>query len=1360
MDKCRSVDSPTSLLAENEVLVFPLSFAQQRFWILDRLEPNSAVYNIPLALRLRGALDVSVLRESLSAIVRRHEVLRASFKLQDGAPVQVICQTAEVQIRFTDLSTLPADAREQEATHIALHEARMPFDLSRGPLFRPSLLKLGEADHVLLLTFHHIIFDGWSGRVFMRELLSGYAAIASGKNAAGSDLPLQYTDYVVWQREHLSDERLQKHLDYWRAKLSSAPAVMELPTDFPRPIRQSFRGAKSVITLSSGLVRSLKQLSQSEGVTLFMTLLAGFNVLLARHTGQEDIVVGSPVAGRNRVELEHLIGLFVNTLALRTDVSGNPSFRELLGRVRETTLGAYSHQDVPFERIVDELKPERDLSRNPIFQVMFALQNMPAQAPSLPGLEITSFSSGDRASSKFDLMLSAVETSEGMRLAFEYCTDLFEAATIARMADHFENLLATIVANPDQSVSSLPMLSAAESHQLLYGWNEGRGYAVDRCIHQLFEAQVKRVPGNSALVFEGQAMSYAELHARSNQLARYLRRMGVGPDVLVGLCTERSLDLVVAIVGTLKAGGAYLPLDPRYPKDRLAFMLEDAKPAVVITQHELKEIFPAVNGQVIALDTEWPEIERESAEEFASGAGPENLAYVIYTSGSTGRPKGCQITHANVVRLFAATDDWFHFNERDVWTMFHSYAFDFSVWELWGALIYGGKLVVVPYLLSRSPEEFYRLLESEGVTVLNQTPSSFWQLMQVEEQLGRAGQLALRYVIFGGEALEMKSLKPWFERHGDRSPQLVNMYGITETTVHVTYRPLSANDTAGASVIGRPILDLQVYILDRNLQPTPVGVPGEVYVGGAGVARGYLNRPELNAERFIDDVFRPGDHRRLYKSGDQARRLANGDIEYLGRIDQQVKIRGFRIELGEIESVLMQCAGVRQAVVIVREDVPGDKRLAAYIVPSGNQNIPVDPLRTHLKTSLPDYMIPNAFVVLESLPLTANGKINRLALPAPTGTAQTVRVPPRDDLEATLVEIWQRVLGLSCLGITDNFFELGGHSLLAVRLVAEIRQETGQEIPLATLFEGATIAHLANILREGQRPAHEMVVPVTTSGTRLPFFGVVVPGANPLGFVALARHLGDEQPVYRIQGPGPRVRRPYSPKEFEELAAEYIRSMKTVQPHGPYYFGGMCEGSRIAFDMARLLEADGEQVGLLAIFDTWVLENSQNRFLWKIDYLSTRLKRFWKNSPKEKWEALRQWARHRYGSSRPELLWPKAYWPGKNFVPKKYSGKITLFKVPKQPFFYVNDPLMGWGTRTTGDVEVHLFNSKHTAILREPYVQELARKLARCLHQEQRQQVDGFQERSPVLIRSVVPSASKEPLETLAVSSENEIVER
>ncbi|MGZ4113199.1 MAG: non-ribosomal peptide synthetase, partial [Tumebacillaceae bacterium] len=861
-------------------------------------------------------------------------------------------------------------------------------------------------------------------------------------------------------------------------------------------------------TLPSALTDGLQALSNRQGATLFMTLLAAYQALLGRYSGQDDVLVGTPIAGRTQRETEGLIGFFVNTLVMRADLSGMPSFAELVDRVREMTLGAYAHQDVPFEKLVEELQPVRDMSRSPLFQVMFDWQDDPLTALQLPGLTLAPIELASETA-KFDITLSMRKQGGGLVGAFEYNTDLFDATTIARMCQHFQNLLTAVVVEPEKCVSELPLLTDAERHQLLVEWNDTSAkFPQELCIHQFVERQATRTPERVAVVYESLSITYRELNERANQVAHYLQKQGVGPEVLVGICVERTLDMIVGLLGILKAGGAYVPLDPSYPQDRLAFMLEDSQISVLVTQEQHVDSLPAHGAVVVCLDRDWSLIEQESVEDVESGVTPDNLAYIIYTSGSTGKPKGVLIPHANVGRLMEATEHWYGFDEQDVWTVFHSYAFDFSVWEIWGALFYGGKLVVVPYWVSRSPDAFYDLLVSEQVTVLNQTPSAFRQLMQAEERQVEKGALALRYVIFGGEALELQSLVPWFERHGDQKPQLVNMYGITETTVHVTYRTITMEDVrAGAgSVIGVPIPDLQVYVLDGHLQPVPIGVAGEMYVGGAGVARGYLNRADLTEERFIRNPFdaeygeNAGNGSRLYKTGDLARMLPSGELEYYGRIDHQVKIRGFRIELGEIESVLVSHPLVAECVVIAREDVPGDKRLVAYFVADATSTPEMGELRSYLKEQLPEYMVPSAFVWMESMPLTANGKTDLRALPAPDLSligSDRKYVAPRTPVEEMLAGIWADVLHVEQIGMADNFFELGGHSLLATQVMSRVNEAFGLQMPLRHLFESPTVAafaeqieHMRAVYEGGTLPA---IQPISREGSHGGFRGEELP---------------------------------------------------------------------------------------------------------------------------------------------------------------------------------------------------------------------------------------------------------------------------
>ena len=918
--------------------VAPLSFAQQRLWFLDQLVPGSPAYCESRALRVAGPVDRAAFQAALNEVVRRHEILRTTVAAVAGRPSQVIAPVLTVPLAIVDLIGLPFAEREGRAHQLADEHARQPFDLVRGPLLRVLLLKLDEMDHVLVVSMHHIIADGWSIGVLVRELLTLYRAFAAGRPSPLAGLPMQYADYARWQQQWFQDEVLQRQLSYWKERLADLP-VLALPTDHPRPAAQTFRGATHSFTLSSPLSEALQALSRREGVTLFMTLVAAFQVLLGRYSRQDDLAIGCTIANRNRPHVQELIGFFVNLLVLRTDLSGNPTFRELLRRVQEVCLGAYAHQDAPFEKLVEELQPARDLRHTPLFQVVFTFHRDLLEIAEETGWRVEPFEV-DSGTAKYDVTLFLWEGKSGLRGAIEYNLDLFEPATVRRMLDHFHTLLEGVVARPDERLSDLPLLTAAERDDALgLGRAPGVAYLQGRCLHERFETQVERGPDAVALVFQNERMTYRELNQRANQLAHALRALGVRPETRVGLCLDRSPEMVIGILGVLKAGGAYVPLEPTYPAGRLRFMLEDSQVAVLVTTRPLASRLPDVAATLLCLDAE--PLSGHSEANPAGGASPESLAYVIYTSGSTGQPKGALISHANVGRLFGATESWFQFGPSDVWTLFHSYAFDFSVWEMWGALLYGGRLVIVPYWVSRSPERFRELLCAERVTVLNQTPSAFYQLMEVAEAPDSSAELALRLVIFGGEALELHRLEPWFDRHGDQCPRLVNMYGITETTVHVTYRPLAAGEEidGGGSRIGRPIPDLRLWVLDEHLHPLPVGVAGELCVGGAGLARGYLHRPDLTAERFIPDPFSRSEGARLYRSGDLARRRSDGDIEYVGRIDHQVKVRGFRIELGEIESVLAQCKAVRQSVVLAREEEPGGKRLVAYVVPDPDHDV-------------------------------------------------------------------------------------------------------------------------------------------------------------------------------------------------------------------------------------------------------------------------------------------------------------------------------------------------------------------------------------------------------------------------------------
>ncbi len=1071
---------------------FPLSYAQQRLWFLQQLEPESTAYHIPAAVRLKGQLNIEALEKSFNEIIKRHEILRTTFTTINGTPMQVVSSQSNVKLKQTDLSALPPEEREARMRELLESENNRPFDLTKGPLLRLHLIKIADDEHVLHILMHHIISDGWSVNVFVKEFSQLYGAFLKGQSPTLPQLKIQYADFAVWQKKKLESEIKEKQLTYWKQKLGGSLPVLELPSDHPRPAVKSYRGSHRKGSITGSVVQEIRRIASEQQTTVFMTLLAAFYALLYRYTQQEDLCVGIPIANRNRAETEGLIGFFVNTLVLRNDLSDEPNFIELLKRTRDVSLEAFSHQDLPFEMLVEELQPERNMSHTPLFQVMFVFQNAAEGKLELPGLQVEPVPLGNE-NAKFDLTLTVSETPDSFLLDIEYDTDLFEPSTIDRMLTHYNILLHSLVEHPQTPVSQLNMLSEEERRLLLDEWvPKGVYFPPEKCVHHIFEEQVEKFPQRIALTFEDQHITYAELNTRANRLARYLIKQGVQPDDLVAIYSERAPHLLVAILAVLKAGAAYLPIDPVYPPERVQFMLDDAQARIVLTQSELRPQLTLNDHQVFLLDDDWSKVERESAENPQTKVNPDHLIYVIYTSGSTGKPKGTLITHYNVVRLFQATDHWYHFNESDVWTLFHSYAFDFSVWEIWGALLYGGRLVIVPQMTARSPEQFYRLLIEQKVTVLNQTPSAFRQLIQAEEQVGQPPfKTDLRYIIFGGEALELNSLRPWFEKHGDRQPQLINMYGITETTVHVTYRPVSLEDVEAnkGSVIGQPIPDLPVYILDKHLQPAPIGVPGEICVAGAGLARGYLKRPELTSTKFVPHPFSDQPDARLYRSGDLARYLEDGDIEYIGRIDNQIKIRGFRIELGEIETLLAKHPDIRECLVTTAKDTRGDAIIAAYFVPEKGREITSHQLRDYLREKLPEYMVPSAFVMLDAFPLTPNGKIDRKALPDPSLhrlDLQREYVAPKTPTEEILAQIFAEILQVPQVGSNDHFFELGGHSLLATQLASRIRDALGVDVPLKILFEHPVVHELGRAidqLKLKQEGMEELpIVPIERNG--------------------------------------------------------------------------------------------------------------------------------------------------------------------------------------------------------------------------------------------------------------------------------------
>jgi amino acid adenylation domain-containing protein/FkbM family methyltransferase len=1057
-------------------ITLPLSFAQQRLWFIDQLDPLSTLYNIPAAVRLKGQLDVQVLEQTLSEIVRRHEALRTTFTARDGEPIQLIQPARHIRLDVRDLTQMSATERESAALRLAVEEGERPFDLSCEPMFRVALLRLDEAEHILLVTMHHIASDGWSMGVLVKEVATLYSAYLEDLASPLPELAIQYADFAHWQREWLQGEVLEEQLSYWRERLSGAPALLELPTDRARPAVQSFRGAHYSFSVPAELTRELQQLSRREGVTLFMTLLAAFQTLLWRYSVEQDIVVGADVANRNRQETEGLIGFFVNMLVLRTRVDGEESFAELLRQVREVCLGGYAHQDVPFEKLVEELQPERSMSHTPLFQVVFVLQNAPVGELELPGLQLSSVEV-ENPIAKFDLTLLMEEREGQLGATLEYNTDLFDAERIERMSRHLVALLQAVVVQPGEALARLSLLIEGEREQQLQQWNDtATAYPDQSSLAELFEAQVALGPERVAVVYGAEEISYGELNQRANQLAHRLRSLGVGPEVLVGLLLERSVEMVVGLLGILKAGGAYLPLDPTYPLERLSFMLAEAQAPVLLTQEKLLDSVPAAYwGEVLKLDTEWASVANEPVGNPSLGLGGEQLCYVAYTSGSTGQPKGVAVPQCAVVRLVFDTN-YVQLGPSDRLAQVANISFDAATFEIWGALLHGAQLNIITKEMALSAPEFGAQLKAQEISVMFLTTALFNQIAR----LAPDAFVSLRYLLFGGEAVDPKWVREVLLKG---APQhLLHVYGPTENTTFSTWQEVRAvNDGAQTIPIGGPVSNTQMYVLDQQQQVMPIGVAGELYLGGAGLARGYLEDAALTAQRFVPHPYSNERGTRLYRTGDLVRYRFNGELEFLGRVDQQVKVRGFRIELGEIETVLDEHAGVAASVVVAREDVAGERRLVAYVVANEQQPAGVVELRAYLRERLPEYMMPQAFVMLEALPLTSNGKVDRRSLPAPEQQSRTemeqTYVAPRTPVEEMLVEVWQEILSVAQVGIHDDFFNMGGHSLLATQLMSRVREIFGVEVPLRQLFEAPTVAELAQHIEAALKSDTQLQVP-------------------------------------------------------------------------------------------------------------------------------------------------------------------------------------------------------------------------------------------------------------------------------------------
>lgn len=1331
-----------------------LSFAQERLWFLDQLNPYSAVYNVPLAVRLTGNIEPDALRRSVNEIVRRHEVLRTTFATQDGQPVQTIGLNAEINLQLIDLSsssTSEAEAKAQELLHA---EAETPFDLSNGPLVRATLVTLSEHEHIFLLVMHHIVSDGWSLVLFFQELSAVYDAFSRGEESPLTELPVQYADYAAWQREWLQGEVLESQLSYWKKQLGGELPVLELPGDRPRPAVQTFSGARQWLVLPESLTKSVLDLAQQEGVTLFITLLSVFKVLLSRYTGDEDVIVGSPIANRPQVETESIIGYFLNNLALRSDLGGEPDFREVLSRVKQTALEAYANQDVPFEKLIDALKPPRDLSRTPIFQVYFNLFNFRSEIKLPGGTQTISFvdawAQSEEKLSKFDLTLYAGLHEGKLKLAFVYNTDLYDAATIETFLGHFRALLESAVANPDQRISELALhggnKTASIAESLVKPTNdfiEFRQPEIEQAITDRFAAQVELHRDRLAIKTKRHAWTYETLSVVSKQIAGALLQRRGASEERVALLFEHDAPMVAAMLGALNAGKTYVPLDPHHPVERLVQIIENAEATVLLTNNKNLPLAQRL------VNNRWALINIDSLDAATSvtklpAVEPDRLAYILYTSGSTGEPKGVMQNHRNVLHYIRVYTNNLHLNADDRLTLLSSYGFDASVMDIYGALLNGATLYPID-VRQDGLADLAEYLVGEQITVYHSTPTVYRYFIDSIQE--RNTFPALRLVVLGGEKVNRSDVESYRRNFPDHC-LFVNGLGPTEATV--TLQNLIDKQTvlSGEGVpVGAPVANTEVLLLNKTGKRAEVF--GEIAIKSAHVALGYWRNPHATAAAFSTNGNGPSV--RIYRTGDMGRRLPDGSIKFAGRKDLQIKIRGFRVELGEIESALNQHPRVREGVVVAHENSAGENKLIAYVVlsepsPKVSGKTTAE-LREFLKQKLPEYMVPASYVVLESLPLTSSGKLNRRALPVPEDLNvvrnQLGKAPAHTPLEQMLARIWAELLCVETIGVNDNFFELGGHSLLAVRLFAQIEKKLSKRLPLATLFQAPTVAELAAIIQKDWTPGWSSLVPIQPAGNKPPFFCVHALGGNVLEFYDLARHLGTDQPFYGLQSQGLDGTRPPHTR-LEEMASHYIKEMRELQPEGPYFIGGRSLGGMIAFEMAQQLRARGQDIGLLALLDTYpsgyaklfrneatlqaALRRAAKRtkaHLVNLQALSVqeglhyvvKKARF---APRKMKSQVWRWVYKRYekfGKALPRTFRDIQEFNSlavRNYTPQVYDGQVTLFWASADLRTSI-DLVAGWRALAGGGMEVHEIPGSHLDIVKEPHVQELAAKLVRCL---------------------------------------------
>lgn len=1302
----------------------PLSFSQLQMWVIDRMTLGNPAYNLPVGYRLRGALNASALERSFNEVIRRHEILRTTFTVENDEPVQRIHSEYRIQINLVELDPATAEASVQT---LAAEEALKSFDIACLPLIRVSVFRLNESEHVLIINLHHIVVDGISIELILNEVDAFYRAFTNGQDPHLPTPKIQYADFALWQRQTVESATYDDQLRFWQNQLAGELPVLELPADFPRPHLQSFKGSNAFLQLPDALVQKLNALATGEGCTFFMAILAAFQVLLCRYSGANEIVIGTPIALRNTAEFRTLIGNCLNMVALRCDLSGDPDFVELLRRSRDTALNAFSNADLPFEQLMNHLKIDRNPNRNPVFQVM--LQVLSSSAPTIGELEISNFHF-DLKLAQFDLAIHFYAESGSQLVRFEYCTDVFRSETIERLSSSFLQLLQSVVANSHQKISKMPILSEFERHEMLASWNDTyRDYPLDQCVHSLFERAAKRTPNRVAVECGDESLTYRQLNEKANRLANYLRESGVRPESCVGIFLERSLDLIVGLIGILKAGAAYVPMDPAFPPERLAWIMEDADVSLLVTHSRLLQDLPRSGVKTVCLDADWEAIEHTAKDDPRVVLSPSSLAYVIYTSGSTGKPKGVMVEHRSVVNFLLSMQEEPGFDQNDVLVAVTTICFDIAGLEIFLPLVSGAKLVVAQRSEVIDGSALLERISNSAATVLQATPAT-WKLL-LEAGWEKSPKLKM---LCGGEALPRELAN----RMLPRGAQLWNMYGPTETTIWSSLERVRPG-TDGI-LIGRPIANTKFYIVDKNLEPVPRGVAGELLIAGDGLARGYRNRPDLTAERFVETSFlAPGV--RAYKTGDVARFRSDGRVELLGRLDHQVKVRGYRIELGEIEEVLSQHEAVNDAVVMTHEDQDGNKHLVAYCIPVARGRLQPTDLARFLQSKLPEYMIPSCFVEMEEFPLTPNSKIDREAFPKPKQFGFEANVhfaEPQGELEQHLAEIWQKALRKPAIGANDNFFDLGGHSLLAAQVFAQMDRHLGVKLPLALLFQAPTIRQLAACIRQ-KSPKHiwKSLVPIQTRGNNPPIFLVHGAEGDVLLYKNLARSLGDNQPVYGLQFRGLNGNG-RAEITVEEMATWYKEEIQSLQPKGPYFLGGYCLGGTIALEIAQQLRRGGESVALLAMFETYniaghskisfplrtihtaqnlyfhltnlLLSLSNGGFGFFSEKLAVELGRA-KVTLNILWSEVQKKLRYKgglqYHHRQTRIINDHAY---AVYHPLPYDGKITLFRT-KTHYRGFNSKDFGWGHIARQGVDVVEMPFYPRGTLNDPFVEDIAERL-------------------------------------------------